>query len=192
MILRSRKLSRLEGVRHAFSTRLGGVSQGPGATLNLGRDIGDEATNVETNRKRFATMAGLEHPIVQVQQVHEISVLEVDSQSAETLALVDADGLWTAGDRPVGIRVADCAPLLFVSAVESRARAVAAVHAGWRGAVAGIVGTATSMLEQAGFAPESLWVAIGPTIGHEIRVTPPPSKAPRMRIHAASELSIRS
>jgi polyphenol oxidase len=151
MILESALLRRL-GVRHGFSTRLGGVSTGALATLDLAR--ADRPDWIE-NRRRFAIdHLGLADParLHQVEQVHGIDFVE-GSASPDT----KADGLWTArSGHAVGVRTADCAPVLIAGPTR-----VAAIHAGWRGATAGIVPKAIAAF---GDPPESLTVAIGPTI----------------------------
>ena len=136
------------GVRHGFSTRLGGVSRGPYATMNLGLDV-DEREAVLENRRRFALLLGVEE-IVQVDQVHGARIIdEADAAGAE------ADGLISRS-RPVGVRTADCAPVLIST---DDGETVAAVHAGWRGAVAGILPAAVER-----FGSTELAFAIGPTI----------------------------
>ncbi|MBK6687269.1 MAG: laccase domain-containing protein [Deltaproteobacteria bacterium] len=158
MILTSPLLSGV-GVRHGFSTRLGGVSQGPGATFDLGRET---RPDLDENRRRFALdhlhLAHVDH-LHQVDQVHGITVVD-ETSPPDT----KADGLCT--QRPghaVGVRTADCAPIL-IAVAAPRPVAVAALHAGWRGAVAGIVGVGIQRLLTAGARPEQLYVAIGPTI----------------------------
>lgn len=161
MILTSPLLTRL-GVVHAFSTRLGGVSSGPGATFDLGRE---DRPDLMENRRRFAQdylqLAQVED-LHQVDQVHGVTVVD-DSSPADT----KADGLYT--QRPghaVGVRTADCAPIL-IAVAGPRPLAVAALHAGWRGAVGGIVGVGVQRLFELGARPEQLQVAIGPTISLE-------------------------
>lgn len=147
------------GVVHGFSTRLGGVSRGPGATFDLGREDREELLE---NRRRFALdhlgLSSLE-ALHQVDQVHGVTVVD-DGAPPDT----KADGLYT--QRPghaVGVRTADCAPIL-IAVASRRPLAVAALHAGWRGAVAGIVGVGVQRLLALGAQPEQLYAAIGPTI----------------------------
>ena len=165
MILKSPLLSQLPGLLHGFSTRLGGTSEGTRATLDLG-------TGPDTleNRRRFADMVGLPGPqaLIQVEQVHgaELKTLQ-RPEDLEAIAGAKADGLIAlpgAGHIAVGVRTADCAPVL-IAGLDAAARpvAVAAVHAGWRGAVQGIVPKAAQALRALG--AEQLRVSIGPTIG---------------------------
>lgn len=148
MILTSALLSKA-GVRHGFSTRRAG---------DLGLDTGEREIVLE-NRRRFAEETGLDR-IVQVEQVHGTAIW-----NAAEAAGHQGDGLVsTDPDLAVGVRTADCAPVLIAA---SDGRAVAAVHAGWRGAVAGIVTAAVERLEAIGASRKTLLFAIGPTIGLE-------------------------
>ncbi len=155
--LQSPILARIQGVAHGFSTRIGGVSTGPHASLDL--TPGAPAAN----RRRFARAIGLDDPaaFVEVNQVHGTTVLDADAAQG-----ADADGLLTV--RPgvaVGVRTADCAPVL-IAAVDARLApvAVAAVHAGWRGATAGILRVAVDALVANGAERSRLFFAIGPAI----------------------------
>lgn len=160
--LRSPLLERIPGVHHGFSTRDGGVSSGPYGSLNLG-GVGDDAENIAENRRRFAASIGLEgQDVVQVEQVHGTRVLDAAEADGE-----EADGLVTATPSvAIGVRTADCAPIL-VAAIDARRRplAVAAIHAGWRGATAGILCRGIEALEARGAERARMVFAIGPTIG---------------------------
>jgi YfiH family protein len=168
MLLRSTKLAALAGVRHAFSTRLGGVSEGPYATLNLGRSVGDVAERVEENQRRFERLAGLDAPVRQSSQVHGTAVVDALAHgSSEALRHIEADGIYVSTPRvALGVRTADCAPLLFAATRgDGLVGAVSAVHAGWRGATGGILRETLARFLELGFSAASLTVAIGPTIG---------------------------
>lgn len=163
-VLRSGALESL-GFRHGFSLRTGGVSEGDFTSLNLGRAIGDAPEAVAENHRRFAAAVG--YPggaLFEVSQVHGADVRVVEAGlEVEGLRALSADAL--VADRPgvaVGIRTADCLGVLLASPDTG---AVAAVHAGWRGTVAGVVGTAVAKLAQRGTAPDSLHAAILPHIG---------------------------
>jgi polyphenol oxidase len=163
MFLRSSKLP----VPHAFSTREGGVSQGPYAGLNLGYGTGEEVEKVLENRRRFAAALGLAlHDLHTLHQVHGDTVLEAGEQGPEPGILAPltgkADGVWT--DRPgaaVAAKTADCVPVLLV---DPDGRRVAAVHSGWRGTELGIVARTVELLVQRGARASRLQVAIGPSI----------------------------
>lgn len=160
-----------EGVLAFFSTRRGGVSAGPYASLNLGFGTGDSPRRVLENRRRLAE--ALELPLerwVAGQQVHGCRVAVVGPEDAgkgaasPDDALPATDGLVTASPGLVLTGYfADCVPLLFFSPA---ARAVGVVHAGWRGTVAGIAELALRVMEEAlGADRKELWAAVGPCIG---------------------------
>jgi polyphenol oxidase len=163
-VLRSTVLDAL-GFRHGFSLRGGGVSEGCYASLNLGRAVGDEPAHVEQNRRRFARALGLDpHRLFEVSQVHGAVVRRVHAAEDPTAVRVEeADALvTTAPGLSIGIRTADCMPLLMA---DPESRAVAAVHAGWRGLVAGVIPAAIrALLEAGGGRVEALRVAIFPHI----------------------------
>ena len=145
-------------VRHGFTLRSGGVSEGKRASLDLG-PAGDGGPDVRENRLRLARAAGLSPAgLVLAEQVHGTRV--VRGRPGEP---PEADALWTdATDAWIGIRTADCVPLLLSSADGAR---VAAVHSGWRGTL-GRIGEATvAALGREGAAPATLRAAIGPCIG---------------------------
>jgi len=157
--LASPLLARAPGVRHAFFTRRGGVSKGMYASLNLGSGSGDDPTDVAENRARAAAWFGLEpHALLSCHQIHSARVhtASADWTRAEGDALVSA--------RPglvCGALAADCAPVLMADA---EARVVAAVHAGWKGALAGVVEAATARMESLGARRDRIVAAIGPCI----------------------------
>src|SRR5271165_3406173 len=120
--------SSLLEVRHGFSLRAGGVSEGPFASLNLGEAVGDSPAHVQENLRRLARAAELSpQQLATVRQVHGDRVVRAAPGGQEP-----ADGLWTDGgtDLWVGVKSADCVPVLLASA---DGRCVAAVHSGWRG-----------------------------------------------------------
>lgn len=165
--LASPLLDRL-GVAHAFSTRLGGVSSGPFASLNLGNPGGsavqDADANIAENYRRLLAATGLAgRTLCRVHQIHSDRVLVIPPGQPHDNAL-QADALVTADPSAiVSIRTADCVPLLLSS---SDGRWVAAVHAGWRGVVAGILPVALDRLSRESSRPAGdFTVAIGPCIG---------------------------
>jgi len=158
------------GFIHAFSTRLGGVSEGVFDSLNLGRsgEHGDDPARVDENLRRFhramfgrdALDGGRLPALVRVRQVHGNGVVDAEHDrngTAEADAIVSADARCAAT-----VRVADCAAILIAC---PRTGAVAAVHAGWRGVVAGVIEATISRLGERGAAPGDLRAAIGPCIG---------------------------
>jgi YfiH family protein len=151
---------------HGFSTREGGVSTGSHATLNLGFSVGDEPARVEENLRRLANRAGLIPSALRtVTQVHGDRVLQtVPLASSEGLspACGEADAIWTelAGEA-VGIKTADCVPILLGDSMSGR---VAAIHSGWRGTVAEVSARAVETLVAQGSQASALHAAIGPAI----------------------------
>lgn len=151
------------GVAHGFTTRAGGTSPPPFDTLNLGGKWGDDPAHVTENRRRLAVAVG-GAPVV-ARQVHGTAIRRVHAgDDPAQIARHEADGLCT--DAPgvvLGVFVADCVPALLVDA---RTGACAAVHAGWRGTVAGILPQAVRTLAaEFGARPADLRVALGPAIG---------------------------
>jgi YfiH family protein len=134
------------GFRHGFSLRSGGVSAGSFATLNLGRGAGDSAAAVAENHRRFAGAVGFAAgALYETSQVHGSAVRAVAAGEPVSALRTDAaDALIVpAGGLAIGVRVADCLPLLLA---DPESGAVAAVHAGWRGTVAGVVEAAVAAL----------------------------------------------
>lgn len=157
--------SELLTVPHGFPTRSGGVSVGPFSSLNCAASVGDAPDAVAENLTRLAGAAQVEPgALVTVSQVHGDRVLHAGAAGGSTPRppIGEADGLWA--DVPgtaVGVRTADCLPILIEDRVGRR---VAAVHAGWRGVVANIAVRAVEQLAAAGSRPEHLRVVIGPCI----------------------------
>ncbi len=158
--------SKLIEVPHGFPTRAGGVSVGPYASLNTGLNTGDAREQVEANLARMAEAAGVRlDRLFTVSQVHGDQVLEVpelpDAQALRA-PLGEADAIWTGrAGGAVGVKTADCLPILLC---DPAGRRVAAVHAGWRGTISRIVEKAVEALAQAGTRPEDLRAAVGPAI----------------------------
>jgi len=153
-----------ERFHHGFTTRRGGVSAPPFDTLNLGMKWGDARTHVIENRRRVQAATGVERIFV-ARQVHGANVLQVSAGDVlADVGQIEADGL--VSDAPgvaLGVYVADCIPVLMADA---RTGAFAAVHAGWRGTLAGVVPAAVRrMIDELGVQPADLRVALGPAIG---------------------------
>lgn len=162
-------LAELDGVVHAFSTRKGGVSEPPYATLNMGFHTGDEEQRVVENRRRLLTALGLSlERAIGAEQVHGAEVARVGPRERgrgardRASAVAGADALVTneAGN-PLLLCFADCLPAFLV---DRGRRAVALVHAGWRGSAAGVTGAAVAELGRLGVTPSDLLVALGPCI----------------------------
>jgi YfiH family protein len=149
-----------EGVRHAFFTRQGGVSRGRYAGLNVGVGSGDDPDAVQENRRLAAAHFGAP-AIVTAYQIHSATALVADG--AWPAGPPQADGVVSATAGVVcGALAADCAPVLLV---DPQARVVAAVHAGWKGALTGVVESAVARMVSLGADRNRLRAAIGPCIG---------------------------
>jgi YfiH family protein len=150
-------------VPHGFFTREGGVSQGPYASLNCSLSSGDSRDAVRENRARGCRAVGAEPvQLVGLLQVHGAEVISV-TETWLPGAGPRADAMVT--DRPgiaLGIITADCAPILFA---DDRAGVVGAAHAGWRGAVGGVIEATINAMVRAGAHPSSISAVVGPCIG---------------------------
>jgi polyphenol oxidase len=154
------KLLDVDGIRHAFFTRNGGVSQGIYASLNVGLGSNDDPEAVRENRRRCAAHFGAE-TIVTAYQVHSATALVADGDWPA--GPPQADGVVSATAGVVcGALAADCAPVLLA---DPQARVVAACHAGWKGALTGIVEATVSRMESLGCDRNRLRAAVGPCIG---------------------------
>lgn len=169
MVLVSSLLS-AHGFLHGFSTREGGVSAPPFDSLSLARNVGDDPAAVEENYRRLAARVGYAaEALCEASQVHGVACLDADDfVSAGHLDPVRAraeraDALVaSAPGVAVGVRTADCVPVLVADPSHG---AVAAIHAGWRGAVEGVVPAALArLLAKSGGRAAELVAAIGPHI----------------------------
>lgn len=149
----------LRGVAHGFFTREGGVSGGIYASLNGGPGSGDDGAAVVENRRRIAGRLGNRH-LVSVHQVHSADALVVTEPWTGDRPRADA----MATDRPgiaLGILTADCAPVLFA---DTQAGVVGAAHAGWKGALAGVMEATVEAMQGLGAERDRIAAAIGPVI----------------------------
>src|SRR5215469_10628946 len=164
-MLASSLLSAVPGLRHAFFTRDGGVSGGIYAGLNGGLGSNDDPAHVAENRRRMAEQMG-------VAPTHLIGVHQIHSPDA-----LIATGPWPGTDRPkadaivtkseglaIGVTTADCGPILFV---DPKARVIGAAHAGWKGALTGILESTIDTMEKLGAERGGMVAAIGPLIRQE-------------------------
>ncbi len=159
--LQSPLLARLDGVAHAFFTRQGGVSEGVYESLNVGAGSRDDAVAVAENRARAAAVLGVgPERLLTAYQIH--SAIAVTAQEP-WVQRPEADAVATSTPGLVcGALAADCAPVLIADPV---ARVVAAAHAGWRGALGGVVGQAVEAMRRLGAEPARMAAAVGPCIG---------------------------
>jgi polyphenol oxidase len=166
-------LLRSAGVPHAFSTRLGGISRRPFDSMNLGNPSGcevqDDYENVWANYRRLQEAAGCGgRELCRVHQVHGPAVLRVRRGEPFDCG-TKADALVCGDDpaRVLSVRVADCVPVLLAT---SDGRTVAAVHAGWRGVIAGVVPAAIREMLGGGNEPAR---AADPRAGNDPHPSPP-------------------
>ncbi len=155
-------------VRAFCTTRRGGVSRPPHDTFNLGAHTGDDPDDVAENRRRLAEAAELPGEPRWLRQVHGVEV----AAAHEIAGPVAADAAWTGRSGVVcAVLTADCLPVLLAAQDGS---VVAAVHAGWRGLVGGVVEATVAALASRARGPLSAWLgpAIGPDafqVGAEVR-----------------------
>ncbi|MGH3122519.1 MAG: polyphenol oxidase family protein [Streptosporangiaceae bacterium] len=157
------------GVDAFVTTRHGGVSAGPYATLNLALHVGDTPADVVVNRRRVAAALGADlDDFVFCQQAHgrRVAVVSPADQGRGALSLDHAvastDALVTTDpDTVLVIMVADCVPIILI---DPQAQVLACVHAGWRGTVAGVTGAALHAMQGLGARPERMRAAIGPAV----------------------------
>ena len=152
----------IPGVRHAFFTRQGGVSEGIYAGLNVGVGSRDDPERVRQNRALAANHFDLPaHALVTAYQVHSARAFAVDGPWPDAAPQGDAVVSATPGVL-CGALAADCAPVLIF---DPQARVVAAAHAGWQGAIGGVVENAVARMEELGAHRSRLVAAVGPCIG---------------------------
>ncbi|MCX7099536.1 MAG: peptidoglycan editing factor PgeF [Methylococcales bacterium] len=145
---------------HAATTlRTGGVSQAAYATLNPATHVGDDPNKVNHNRQLIAEMLALPHEPVWLEQIHSNKAVD----AASTVALPQADASYTDQAGIVcAVLTADCLPLLACTSDGSR---VAAIHAGWRGLLAGVISNTLTAMLPTETAMADLLIWLGPAIG---------------------------
>jgi YfiH family protein len=162
MITGSPLLSAIPGLRHAFFTREGGVSDGVYASLNAGVGSQDDPARVTENRRRMAEQMGVApERFLSLWQTHSTNVV-VATGPWQGATRPQADGIVTrTEDLAIGASAADCGPILFV---DPNARVIGAAHAGWKGALTGIVESTVDAMEKLGAERSGIVAAIGPLI----------------------------
>jgi polyphenol oxidase len=162
MKLDSPLLCSVPGLRHAFFGRDGGVSEGIYATLNGGIGSNDDPAKVAENRRRMAEHLGVSPGhLITAFQVHSPDVA-VASAPWDTASRPRADAIVTRTEGlAIGITAADCGPILLV---DPRVRVIGAAHAGWKGALSGIIESTVAAMEKLGADRANILAAIGPLI----------------------------
>ncbi|MDB5692850.1 MAG: pgeF [Alphaproteobacteria bacterium] len=154
----------LDGVAHGFLGRCGGVSEGVCAGLNVGLGSGDDREAIAENRRRALDAATPGARLVTVHQIHSPDVVIADAPWPDD-ARPRADAM--VADRPglaLGILTADCAPILLADA---QAGVIGAAHAGWKGALGGVVESVVAAMERLGADRSRIAAAVGPCIARK-------------------------
>ena len=161
-MLQSASLSAFPGIRHAFFTRVGGVSKGCYESLNGGVGSHDRPEHVAENRGRMAAAVGVAaQRLVTAYQVHSPAVVTAE-RPWDVNARPKADAIVTrVAGLAVAVSTADCGPILFA---DPAGGVIGAAHAGWRGALAGVAEATIAAMEQCGAERARIVAALGPMI----------------------------
>jgi len=162
MMFQASSLAAQDGVAHGFFTRLGGVSDGIYASLNCGPGSRDEPANVTENRARVAGLLGAAPgALLTAYQRHTNTAVVAEAPWAKD-KIPEADAIVTrVPGLAIGILTADCAPVLFCDA---EARVIGATHAGWRGALSGIIEATVDAMTGLGAERQRISAVVGPAI----------------------------
>ena len=154
-------LSAIPGLRHAFFTREGGVSEGIYQGLNGGLGSNDDVSHVAENRRRMAEQMGVvPDRFLSLHQIHSPDAVVATAPWQGDKPRADAIVTRTEG-LAIGVTAADCGPILFV---DPTARVIGAAHAGWKGALTGIIESTVDAMEKLGADRSGTVAAIGPLI----------------------------
>lgn len=169
-----KKLEEVTFVKHAFSTKEGGVSEGMFKSLNLSFTRGDNEEKVKENYKRFFKAVGLTlENMVMSDQIHEVDVLKIDEDKFDSLPndmakrrFENVDGMITnLKNVPLVTFYADCVPLYFI---DMKNKAIGMSHSGWRGTVKGMgIKTVEALTREYGTNPKDIIAVVGPSICRE-------------------------
>lgn len=161
-MLQASSLATLAGIRHAFFTRSGGVSLGVYSSLNGGVGSNDTPEKVAENRARMAAALGVHAGrLLTPFQIHSPDVVVVKEPWTRD-SRPRADAIVTQTPRlAIGVSTADCGPLLLA---DNKAGVIGAAHAGWRGALSGVIEATVASMEQLGADRSRIAAALGPTI----------------------------
>lgn len=185
-IVTGHNLSLLDGVSHAFFGRQGGVSTGLYDSLNVGPGSDDHPDHVKENRRIVAQIMGAESRdhLISLYQIHSPNVVEINAPFA-----------WQ--DRPEGdamvtnvpglalcVLTADCTPVLFA---DTKAGVIGAAHAGWKGALSGVIENTIAAMEKLGANASDITAAIGPSLSPSSFEVGPDLKSPFVEKHSWSE-----
>jgi YfiH family protein len=160
--VQSSSLASLKCARHAFFTREGGVSEGIYASLNGGQGSYDDPALVKENRRRMATALEIpEHHLITCYQIHsDDAVVATRPWTRDNAPRADAIVTKIPG-LAIGVSIADCGPILFA---DGEAGVIGAAHAGWKGALTGVLEATITKMEELGAGRSRITAAIGPLI----------------------------
>lgn len=182
---KSPALATLSRLRHGFFGRSGGVSTGDFASLNVSEAVGDDAGRIAENRARIAEALGFTPgQLAILRQVHSTRAVTLTAPP-EPGARPEADAMVTSVPGvALAILTADCAPILLV---DPEAGVIGAAHAGWRGAMEGVLANAVSAMTALGAEPARIIAAIGPTISAANYEVGPQFMADFLELHSGGE-----
>lgn len=165
MLIEAPELSSFPAVRHAFFTRQGGSSEGIYASLNGGLGSSDDAERVGRNRALMAERLGVAPDrLLGLHQIHSAEAVRVEAPWAAG-ARPRADAMATAAPGlALAIATADCGPVLFA---DHQAGVIGAAHAGWKGALGGVLDRTVELMEELGADRSGIVAVLGPTIGRD-------------------------
>ena len=149
------------GVRAAFTTRLGGVSEAPWDSFNVATHVNDKPEHVVANRAKLRELLHLQAEPAWLNQVHGVAVSDLDSSSASPIPVTADAAVTSLAAHACVVMVADCLPVLFTTRDGSR---IGAAHAGWRGLASGVLEATVQALRVPG-AEVRAW--LGPCISRE-------------------------
>ncbi len=157
------KQGKNNSTRHGFFTRIGGVSTGIYAGLNCGLGSGDSPESTTQNRTRVADYLNVAPAhLCGVYQIHSNTAVEI---SAPTAGVIKADALVTnRTGLALGVLTADCAPILFYAPSGGISGVIAAAHAGWKGALFGVIENTVALMERLGAVRGEISAVVGPCI----------------------------
>ena len=178
------------GLTHAFFGRRGGHSTGDFASLNLSESVGDLPGHVVKNRAEVLEALGRPRAtLAQLTQVHSNRVVTLNDPH-DAAARPEADGIVTATPGVLlAIQTADCAPILLA---DPEAAVTGAAHAGWRGALSGVIGATVAAMRGLGAEPSRIVAAIGPTISLDNYEVGPDFAANLVKEHRDAESRLRT
>lgn len=185
MLIEAPELSSFPNVRHAFFTRRGGVSEGIYASLNGGFGSGDDPAHVARNRALMAEQIGVEpENLVSLHQIHSATIVTATAPWTRE-ARPRADGMVTRTPHlALAILTADCGPVLFA---DHASGVVGACHAGWGGALGGVLEATVDAMVALGAEREAIVAVLGPTIGPDAYEVGPEFKARFLGADPANE-----